>query len=266
MTTKFKCPLCEKIYVQKKSLYDHIEITHPEQLVNISPAQIYFNYKNHYKLDKGNGKCIIDGKPTKFNEQTERYERLCENPKCKEAYRKMFSDRMKRIHGTDNLLNNPEQQKKMLEHRKISGTYTWSKGNTKTKYTGSYEKDFLTFVDLIMGWDNPNDIMMPAPQIIDYKLNGKPHFYIPDVYITSLNLIIEIKSKDNQHYRLRDIETEKAKDKRIQELEYNFIKIYDKKYAIFFNWLLEYREKLENSDTTKLILLDENQIDPFTNL
>lgn len=265
MSKKFQCPLCDKVYIAKNALYTHIETNHPEQLKNnISAAQLYFNYRNHYELSKGNGKCIIDGRPTKFNDKTERYERLCDNPKCKEAYRKMFQERMKKRYGTDNLLNDPNQQKKMLENRKISGVYIWSDGKTKTKYTGSYEKDFLEFIDLVMKWENPNDIMMPAPQIIDYKYDGKIHFYIPDVYITSLNLIIEIKSKENKHYRLRDLDIEKAKDKKIEELDFNYIKIYDKKYAIFFNWLLEYRDKLNNSDSTKLIILEDNN--PFKNL
>ena len=58
----------------------------------------------------------------------------------------------------------------------------------------------------------------------------------PDVYISSIGLIIEIKSEENKHYRARDIGIEEAKDKAmigfIQHSKENFkyIKIYDKNY------------------------------------
>ena len=57
---------------------------------------------------------------------------------------------------------------------------------------------------------NSSDVVSPAPQIFDYVYEGKKHFHIPDVYITSLNLIVQVKSAENKHYRARDIEKEKA--------------------------------------------------------
>ena len=44
-------------------------------------------------------------------------------------------------YGKTTLLNDPEQQKKMLANRHISGEYEWTDGNIKT-YTGSYEFDY----------------------------------------------------------------------------------------------------------------------------
>ena len=62
-------------------------------------------------------------------------------------------------------------------------------------------------------------------------------FYIPDFYIPSLNLIVEIKSSENGHYRARDIETEKLKDAAIEKTNYTYIKVFDKKYDEFVNYV-----------------------------
>jgi hypothetical protein len=234
----YKCPFCTvKTYSDKKDLYLHIETTHKEQVKDMSPAQIYFNFKNKYDLKKANGKCIICNRNTTFNNTTEKYERLCSDL-CRENYKKQFKDRMIKTYGKEHLLTDPEQQKKMLANRKISGTYEWSNGIDKTTYTGSYEKDFLQFMDLLMKWENPKDVMMPAPQIFKFNFEGEERFYIPDVYITSLNLVIEIKSEENKHYRQRDISIEKTKDDILGNSGYEYLKIYDKKYSVFFEWLL----------------------------
>lgn len=235
----FKCPFCSLKYVHKPSLYTHMEKEHKEQLDGLTPAHVYFNFKNK----KDHGECIICHNETKFNEQTERYDRLCDNPKCKETYREQFKKRMQKKYGKVTLLNDPEQQKKMLEKRKISGEYTWSKPpHTKIKYTGTYEKEFLEFLDIFMNWET-KDIFAPSPIIFKYKYNNKDHFYIPDFYLASLNLIIEVKSYNNKHYRERDINIEKIKDKVVlnDKGNYNYIKVHDKNYDDFFNELIELR-------------------------
>lgn len=235
----FHCPFCEKKYVNsKQSLYTHMEKTHKEQLNGLSPAQIYFNFKNK----KTSGHCIICKKETKFNEQTERYERLCDNPKCKEIYIKQFKERMMKKYGKTTLLNDEEQQKKMLANRKISGEYKWSKPPyTIFKYTGTYEKEFLEFMDIFLNWDS-KDLFAPSPITFKYKYDNKEHFYIPDFYIESLNLIIEVKSFENNHYRQRDIGKEKAKDLVVQKENYNYFKVHDKYYDDFFNYLLNLKD------------------------
>ena len=219
-----------------------METVHSEQLKNMPPAQVYFNHNNRYDLGKKHGRCIIDNKPTPWNNDTERYERLCSD-KCRKVYREQFKERMKRKYGKVHLLDDPVQQRKMLANRKISGVYTWRDGKHKFVYTGSYEKSFIEFMDLVMQWENPTDIMMPAPQVFEYKIDGKKHLYYPDVYITSLNLIIEIKSSTNKHYRARDIHIEKTKDDILGNSGYEYLKIYDKKYGEFFTWLLERKER-----------------------
>jgi len=231
-----KCPFCTNRYPKKKktSLYDHIEREHKSQLQGKSPAQVLFNIRNKKEV----GTCIMCGKETQWCEKSEKYERLC-SERCREDYRKMFKERMMRKHGKTTLLNDPEMQKKMLGNRKISGVYEWENGYKHT-YTGSYEKKFLEFMELLMEWGNPEDIMMPAPKVFDYKYDGKPRFYIPDVWIQSLDLYIEIKSEENKHYRLRDIDQEKVKDKLIPADKY--LKLSDNNFELFIAYLIKRKE------------------------
>jgi len=233
-----KCPLCTNSYNDKIHLYSHLDKKHNDQLNGLSPAQFYFN--NKYK--KSGGKCIMCQKSTKWNEATERYERICDRKEtnCREKYREMFRKRMQGKYGKDTLLDDPEHQKKMLENRKISGVYKWQDGG-ESKYTGSYEKDFLEFLDTFLQF-NSSDIMCPAPQTFDYLYEGKPHFYIPDFYISSMNLIIEIKSAENKHYRERDIGKEKLKDRAVLKSKFNYLKITDKQYDEFFDFLLTFKK------------------------
>lgn len=232
---KYKCPFCSNVYIEKKALYNHMEAKHEEQLHGLPPAQIYFNIKNH----KDHGECIICKRHTKFNLDTEKYERLCDRPQCKEAYRQMFLDRMRKKYGKDTLLNDEEQQRKMLENRKITKNYVWST-NPKIvfKAVGQYEYEFLEFMDIFMHW-NPQDLFMPSPILFKYKYQNEMHSYYPDAFIPSLNLIIEIKAYDNKHYRERDIAVEKAKDKVVNASQYNYFKVHDKLYDDFFKYLRE---------------------------
>lgn len=237
MATKYhKCPFCAKKYINKTGLYAHMENKHKQELGNLSPANVYFNFRNK----KTHGNCIICGKPTKFNEKTEKYERVHDG-KCKEKYREQFKQRMQRKYGKDTLLNDPDMQNKMLQNRRISGEYKWSNGKGKpTPYVGSYEKDFLSFLDHQMDFKS-NNVISPSNIALPYKFANKNHFYMPDFYMPDFNLLIEIKGKNN-HYQKRDELKEKKKDETAQKSQYNYIKIMDKKYDEFIELIDNLRE------------------------
>lgn len=238
----FKCPFCSRRYVDKGALYVHMEDKHHDELCGLPAAQIYFNYKNRYALTKGNGRSIVSGKPTKFNLDTERYEKFVDDNERKQ-YREMFKARMLQKYGRETLLNDPKHQEKMLANRSISGEYIWPNGS-KTTYTGSYEKAFLEHLDLYFNWSNPEDVVAPSTHIFTYVYEGKTHFHIPDFEIESLNLIINIKSSENKGYRLRDIESERLEDIAIKRSSFNYIKIYDNDFRAFDKLF----EVLKNSD------------------
>ena len=246
----YKCPFCSRKYIMKDPVYDHMEREHFDELHGLSAKQIYFNYSNRYALTKGFGTSVISGKPTKFNEITCRYERFL--PEEKQAYRELFLKNMKRA-GKENIMKDMEHQKKMLAARKISGKYKFRDG-VEITYTGSYEKKFLEYLDTNLQWPS-SDIMGPAPQIFPYRLDdGSEHAHIPDFYISSLNLIINIKSADNKHYRLRDLEIEKLEDAAIKKSNFNYIKIYDNDFEKFIEVIEAIRSNTEKNIEKKVII------------
>lgn len=233
-----KCPFCKKTYVVKQGLVEHIEHSHADQIHdNTTASQLLFNLK--YK--KSGGKCVICAKPTKWNEETGRYERF-DRAECKDTYVKNFQAKMIEKYGSTHLLNNIDQQKKMLANRSISGVYKFTDG-TEFTYTGSYELDFLEYLDKVMHFDSL-DIASPSPNVYSYKdEDGKERKYIPDLFIFSLNLEVEIKASDNMHYRQRDIGLEKLKANAVLKEKRRFIQVFDKKYHEFEMYLQKLKSK-----------------------
>jgi hypothetical protein len=256
------CPICDAKFKNNLALYEHMETDHPNDLNGLGADQYLFNLK--YNITGRT--CLVCNRSTAWNTKAGRYDRLCGSKKCSDKYRENFKKNMMKVHGSYNLLNDPDQQKKMLENRKISGVYTWSNGVDKFKYTGSYELDFLKFLDLFLGYP-PSDIIAPSSLIIRYEYDNAEHFYIPDFELVTLNIVIEVKSTENKHYRLRDIEQEKAKDEAItkflkeEDKGRQYFKVLDKKYKEFFELILILRDsELNDDEKTELLLNKETKM------
>lgn len=239
MKPKSLCPVCRRRYTSIEATLNHLDSEHPGCCPQgVTEKQWLFNVRN--KLPPANlfGKSILSGKNTPWNEKLGKYERLASEAERKE-FRALFVKRMMKVHGKSTLLRDPDIQKSMLRKRKISGKYNFQ--GVEFDYTGTYELDFLRHIDEVMNWD-PKDLFMPCPIVIDYicPRDGKWHFYIPDAYIQSLSLIIEIKSQDNKFYRKRDLDIETAKDKAVGKLKkLSYVKIYDKDYSEFMSVINE---------------------------
>ena len=164
---------------------DHLKRIHPNEIPEGYSVSRYFYY---CQTGRTEGRCIQCHKPTTWNEETQKYNRYCNNPKCKEEYCKIAKQRMVDKYGKTHLLNDPQKQREMLSHRKISGEYTFQDGG-KVSYVGSYEKDFLITCDYVLGLKS-TDIMSPSPHNYIYMYEGKPHVYIPDFYILCGFLIV----------------------------------------------------------------------------
>jgi hypothetical protein len=138
-------------------------------------------------------------------------------------------------YGKVHLLDDPEKQKEMLANRKISGVYNWSDGSSVFKYTGTYELDFLRYLDTILHWSS-DDILAPSPHTYLYKYDNKDHFYIPDFFIPSMNIEIEIKDDGSALNINKDSrEKDKIKDELMRSniVYVNYIKIINKNYTDF---------------------------------
>ena len=81
----FACPFCNKKLIWKK-LESHIERNHEDELPeNMTSYHLVYDIVNDHPDHKG--RCTVCGKPTEWNEKRQKYNRLCGNPKCKEAMR-----------------------------------------------------------------------------------------------------------------------------------------------------------------------------------
>ena len=248
----FKCYNCGEKFKEIEDLYDHLVEEHSDRIPkDFSPSRYYY----YQKTGKMNGRCVECGKKTRWNESTHKYFRFCDDPKCKEKYSKRFKNRMIKKYGKVHLLNDPEQQKKMLEHRSISGTYEWSDGHKKT-YVGSYEKSLLEALDGVFRFDS-NDVECPSPHTYEYEYNGEKHFYIPDMFIHSIQTEIEVKDggdNPNMHHKIQDVDKvkEKLKDEVLMsQNSFNYIKIVNKQNFMILKLLDELNKELMNSKGNK---------------
>lgn len=258
MAKRYKCPYCE-LRDERKKLIAHIDKRHEEMLPEgYDGARTVYDMINH---TNGHGTCRICKKDTQWNMSSQRYDVLCGNPKCKEAMREEYKKNMIRVKGTYNILNDPEQQQKMLANRKISGKYRYSDGTVFT-YTGSYEKKLLEFEDAVMNIPS-KDIMMPGPTI-EYMYNGKKHFYIADQLYIPYNLIIEIKDGgDNKNgketpgmiaSREKTIEKEKViTDKG----EYNYLRLTNNDFVQLIEIFMELKENYMSGNDSKVVRIHE---------
>lgn len=222
-------------------------------------------YVYYIKTGKENGRCVICKNPTGWNEKTGKYHRFCKNPKCKEKYVETFRKRMIGKRGVVTMLNDPEHQRKMLANRSISGTYKWSDGK-EFSYTGTYELDFLKFLDQFMEFDS-SDILSPSPHTYYYMYEGKKKFYIPDFFIPSLNLEIEVKDagegnpKANNHPKIVAVDRvkEKLKDAVLtSQKNFSYIKVFDKQYDNFIDLLMKMKENVNKDGESKQLFYLED--------
>jgi hypothetical protein len=225
----YKFPLDGKTFTSKEMLYNHIEKNYKNLVTDeMPPSRIYFNLK----YNKTHGTSVISGKPTKWNNITERYERFADDEE-KKLYVKQFQERMMNKYGKTHLTTDPEQQVKMMEAKKNSFDYVWIDGS-KTKCISTYESDFLSYLE--GNYKFKEEYLSRAP-VIYYRTNdNKIRFYLPDFYVPSLNLIIEIKGTNN-HYQKRDYEFEVLKEKATRDLGFNYFKVVNKDYDAFDEYL-----------------------------
>lgn len=201
----------------------------------IPPDMDGYRYFYYLITKKDRGSCVECHGETDFNRVSMKYSRFCNNPICKQKYKEERDRRMMEKYGRIYLLDDPEMQKKMQMQRKIAGIYTWSDGKTQFSYLSSYELHFLKYLDIELHWP-ASDLMSPSPHTYSYEYKGKKHFYMPDFFIPSLNLEIEIKDDGsakniNQESREKDV----IKNDLMKSISniVNYIKIVNKDYRKF---------------------------------
>ena len=246
---RYKCPYCE-YRGYRSELIEHVEDKHEDMIPkDYSPARVVYNAINK----KEHGSCMICHKETNWDENKQRYDTLCGSKKCKDEYVKIVRSRMVKKYGTDNLLKDPNFQKKMLENRSISGKYKFEDGGS-VGYVGSYEKKFLEFMDQFLHIKS-YDIISPGPTI-PYNYNGKKHAWITDFIYEPYNLVFDIKDGgDNPNTREMNEYREKqtAKEKAIAEYgDYNYIRLTDNKFEQLITIFMELKEKADDKPIIRI--------------
>lgn len=242
---KYKCPYCD-FKATRSELIDHVDRKHAELIPEDYTADraVYdsINGKNY-------GTCMIcKEKVFKWNSKISRYCNLCDKPSCRESVRRTALERHMRVYNKPTLLGDPEQQEKMLAHRKISGTYIFTDGG-KVTFTGQYEKNALEFMDKVLNIPS-TDIQAPGP-VLEYEYEGKKHLWITDIYYIPANLLIEIKdggsnpnNRSMQSYREKQV----AKEEMVTNLgTFNYIRLTNNQFDQLLNIFADMKnEVLEN--------------------
>lgn len=262
MAKRYKCPYCEK-RLERDNLITHVEDNHEDLIPeNYTPRRVVFNSINN----KTSGTCIVCGKITDWNEKSGKYNRLCNNPRCREKLREEFKRNAMEKDGTYNYAASPEFQEKMLRGRKISSTYKFTDGG-KVDYVGSYEKKFLEFIDKVMEIES-KDIIGPGPTI-EYQYNGQIHYWITDFYYVPANLVLDIKdggknpnNRPMEEYREKQI----AKENAIKSLrKYNYLRLTDNDFSQFMETLVDIKSMaLDLAEKKMVTRINESSIEELS--
>lgn len=243
---KVRCPICEnKAYFKdRQSLITHISKKHKDSIPDgWEPSR----YENFLRTGKTHGTCMVCKGDTDWNPTTNKYARLCKNPKCKETLAKQAEENMIKKTGMtkSERMKQADVQRNMIYSKHTSGCYEVD-GN-KIWYDSSYGKEFVEMLDTFLNLDM-SDVSGPSTNDYTYMYDGKPHMYIPDYRIHSLKLEIEIKDggdNPNNHPKIQavDKKKEEEKDKVMYKLQkegkIHYIKIVNKDYREFFQLLMQ---------------------------
>jgi len=237
---KYKCPYCDYKGI-RSDVINHVDKKHEDLIPQgYTAARAVYDFINH----TDHGTCMICKSPVyEWNTKINRYYNLCKNPACKAKVREIALERHMKVYNKPHLLDDPEQQEKMLANRKISGTYTFKDG-IKHTYTGTYEKNALEFMDKVL--DIPGkDIQSPGP-VLEYEYGGKTHKWITDIYYIPANLLIEVKdggsnpnNRSMQSYREKQV----AKETMVTSLgTFNYIRLTNNDFSQLLEILADMKE------------------------
>lgn len=253
---KYKCPYCD-FRAARNELVDHVNDKHEELIPEgYTAARAVYDFIN----GKNYGICMIcKTKVYDWNDKINRYYNLCKNPACKAKVRERALKNHIKVHNKPTLLNDPEQQEKMLANRKISGTYTFTDGG-KVTYTGTYEKKALEFIDKVLEIPS-KDIQAPGP-VLEYEFEGAKHLWITDIYYIPGNLLIEVKdggsnpnNRSMESYRAKQV----AKETMVTDLgTFNYIRLTNNNFAQLLSVFADMKnEALTNENPKATIHINE---------
>lgn len=236
-----RCPFCNIPFNDKHDYCHHIVDNHPEQIPEgVEPLEFAYALLP-VNSDKPMGRiCVMCRKNhVSFNKETLKYSRFCDDLKCKEDYKNLRKERFEAKGVPEHPMEDADYQRKMIFNHKNAKDYIWDDKHT-FRIIGTYEEALLNKLKE-MQWD-PADIICPSPVNYYYKWpDGSVHLYIPDLYIPSLSLEVEVKDDFNGSIpgREHNRDIEHLKDQRMKVItsksNINYIKIVGKDYSEFIS-------------------------------
>ena len=252
-----KCPICQKSYKDVTAFGTHMRAEHPGTIPE-EWTDLRYAYYVHTGRDRGH--CRECGGETPWNETTGSYAKICGSELCKKKFRDRVMAGMRARYGKVSLLDDPKYRERMLTGRKIAGEHTFADGG-KVSYMGTLEKQFLIMLDKFFRFPSA-DIMSPSPNRYKYyyknpndPLHEGEHWYVPDFYIPSCNLEIELKAGSNQRPKNLMIDVVKDAYKDVAMLRnpmVSYIKIYETDYHVFFQVFADLARKQQTGDKTPI--------------
>lgn len=243
-----KCPLCNKTYKEVGTFCNHMRAEHPG---TIPEDWSDLRYAYFVATGKSCGRCCECGQPTAWNEVAGHYGRICGSEACRKKFRERVMAGMRARYGKANLLDDPNFRQRMLTGRKISGEMEFWDGG-KVQYMGALEKAFVKMLNDFFRFPS-SDIISPSPNRYTYYYENPNdmehagmHYYIPDFFIPSCNLEIELKAADNQRPKnlMIDIIKDTAKDiMMLRQPAVNYVKVYENDYHVFFQVFADLAEQ-----------------------
>lgn len=236
-----RCVFCFIPFTDKHDFCHHIVNHHMDQIPeDVEPLEFAYGLLPMNSNKPMGRLCVMCKKNnTAFNKETLKYSRFCQAPKCKEDYKNMRADRFKAKGVPEHPMEDAAYQRKMLANHKNAKDFIWNDQYT-FRIIGTGEEAFLNKLKEL-DWD-PADIFCPSP--VDYYYqwpDGSVHLYIPDTYLASISLEVEIKDDfdgvipGREHNR----EIEYLKDARMKVItaksNINYIKIIGKDYSEFLS-------------------------------
>ena len=243
---KYGCPYCE-VKLPRSELVPHVQDEHEIMIPEgYTAARVVYDKIN----GKNYGTCMICGaKVYEWDDRVWRYKNLCNNHKCREILREK---------SKQNHLDDPEKQKLMLSHRKISGEYKFRDGG-KRGYVGSYERKTLEFMDRVMNIPS-KDIETPGPTF-SYEYEGNTHAFITDIFYIPAMLVIDVKdggdnpnNRPMESYREKQVEKEKAV---IEDGKFNYLRLTNNDFGQLMSAIADIRYSEMVNDPKKGIYINE---------
>ena len=258
---KYNCIYCQ-FRATKTDLVNHIDKTHMDEIPEgFTALQVVYHIVNKHPLN-WKKPCRVCKKPTNWDEKKGRYNLLCENKTCHDAWAEKMKKDMGDKMGSNRPTSSAEGLQKMLAGRKISGKYKFKDGKEFT-YTGSYELETLKFMDQVMDIKS-EDILCPGP-VLEYTLDEKKHLYITDIFYIPYNLIIEVKdggNNPNTNPEMYENRRKKiAKEKYvIEETDYNYIRLTNKDFSQLLAVFADLKMNLVDNSNDRVIHINESAV------